>query len=148
MTYGEHDLPPASRAAELWSSLEPPADGQIPVLAVDGGLASKRTDRRSRFLVLFAEAKGAPRTNIWVEIADLTGAPIAAVQSIKPWLYVDILPGTYTLKATPRDGPVKTLSFSAAPGKPKVLRMTWWSREARSVLAETLFGSEFERLQV
>jgi hypothetical protein len=142
----EHDLSNVSRTEALWSALEPPPDDEIPVLAIGTAPEQRGSYPGARVFVLFAEAKGIPRTNLKIEITDRAGALIAATETARPWLYVDIPAGTYGLKATPRDGPARTLSFSVSEGSRRILRMTWWSREAGSLTAEAWREAVLERL--
>lgn len=74
---------------------------------------------------IFATASGAYLARIDVVVTDSGGKEVLTAKSEGPWLFVDLPPGEYMVKATREDGTSASAKCSIVKGRQAVVQLTW-----------------------
>ncbi|HWI15119.1 MAG TPA: carboxypeptidase-like regulatory domain-containing protein [Burkholderiales bacterium] len=96
---------------------------------VSGGVGSGAREelaqqaRGYELKLVFTSEKGAYLADVPVQVTDAKGNVVVDAVSQGPWMFVDLSPGTYTVKAT-YDGRSETRRVSVATGQ-KTLQFRW-----------------------
>lgn len=96
-------------------------------VAVGERNAMQRAARDFPLRLSFSEARhGQYLASVDVSIADRGGREVISVDDAGPWLYVDLPPGSYTVRAT-FDGRTQTRQVRIGENAPGVAAMQWRS---------------------
>ena len=74
---------------------------------------------------VFAMADGAYLARIHVMVTDASGKEVLTAKSDGPWLFVDLPPGEYGVKATREDGTTASAMCNIVKGRQAVVLLTW-----------------------
>lgn len=109
--------------------------GDIRFLSAGVGLEERRANYPSFPLkLIFAQAGGAFVTGVSVTITDLAGKELAKIsedQISGPWLFLDLVPGTYRVTAVRGDGTPIKQTITLQKGESKGIHLHWPAQKTK-----------------
>lgn len=103
--------------------------GDIRFLSAGVGIEERQASYPSFPLkLIFAQAGGAFIAGVSVTIQDLSGKEVLKISEAQisgPWLFLNLVPGTYRVTAIRRDGTVVNQTVRLQEGKKKVTHLHW-----------------------
>lgn len=75
--------------------------------------------------LVFAELKGPYMAQVRVQVTDAQGGTVVDMVSEGPWLFLDLAPGDYRVKATSRAGVARSAAFTVSGAGQQTVYVTW-----------------------
>jgi hypothetical protein len=75
--------------------------------------------------LVFAQLKGPYMAQVQVQVTDAQGGTVVDMVSEGPWLFLDLAPGDYRVRATSKAGVARSAAFTVSGDGQETVYVTW-----------------------